>query len=197
VRLAHHRKYPRARSASRTIGIARARQPHADLSAEEESSMRNIDCLPHWHTDYLARGAQRASEDCEICGNTGRFCSVCRATEDDCQCPGFSHGRDCPYCRVADGRPVAPILAPETDYLLEQVKSLKQQLVDAYDALKHRQDDELKRRQAGEACPKCLRLYPVPTAGAASVTCGACGFVNRIGEGHVCYACDGTGVTYD
>ena len=39
-------------------------------------------------------------DDCGICGNTGRFCSVCRATEESCQCPDFSHGRDCPYCRV-------------------------------------------------------------------------------------------------
>ena len=43
-------------------------------------------------------------DDCGVCGNTGRFCSVCRATEEDCQCPGFSSGRDCPYCRVAGDR---------------------------------------------------------------------------------------------
>lgn len=31
----------------------------------------------------------------------------------------------------------------------------------------------------GEACPQCLTVYPAPTDYAASVTCGACGFVNR------------------
>lgn len=32
----------------------------------------------------------------------------------------------------------------------------------------------------GEACPQCLRVYPAPTDGAASVTCGGCGFVNQL-----------------
>ena len=31
----------------------------------------------------------------------------------------------------------------------------------------------------GEACPQCLAVYPAPTDHAASVTCGACGFVNH------------------
>ena len=39
------------------------------------------------------------ADECGICGNTGRFCSVCRATEEECQCPDFSHGRNCPYCQ--------------------------------------------------------------------------------------------------
>ena len=32
----------------------------------------------------------------------------------------------------------------------------------------------------GDACPQCLRVYPVSTVNAESVTCGACGFVNRL-----------------
>jgi hypothetical protein len=32
-----------------------------------------------------------------------------------------------------------------------------------------------------EACPKCWNIYPAPTVGAASVTCGKCGYVNLLG----------------
>ena len=43
-------------------------------------------------------------DDCGICGNTGRFCSVCHhGPEENCQCPDFSHGRDCLYCRGFSG----------------------------------------------------------------------------------------------
>ena len=34
----------------------------------------------------------------------------------------------------------------------------------------------------GEACPRCLTVYPAPTDGVASVTCGRCGFVNCLTE---------------
>jgi len=57
--------------------------------------------------------------DCAICGGTGRFCSVCRATEEDCQCPGCSSGRDCPYCRSSLG-PIAAILTAGDTTLTQQ-----------------------------------------------------------------------------
>ena|SRR3990167_6031571 len=46
----------------------------------------------------------------------------------------------------------------------------------------------------GEACPRCMHLYPAPTDGAASVTCGACGFTVQPSEdGSGCLVC---GVTW-
>ena len=55
-------------------------------------------------------------DDCGICGNTGRFCSVCRATEESCQCPDFSHGRDCPYCRGPKGAVHLPFCVSHLKY---------------------------------------------------------------------------------
>jgi len=47
------------------------------------------------------------------------------------------------------------------------------------------------------ACPKCGHLYPAPTDGAENVICGKCGWFNPLSRGHVCHACDGTGITAD
>ena len=38
------------------------------------------------------------SDTCQRCMGTGRICCVCRSSEEECQCPTFAEGADCPYC---------------------------------------------------------------------------------------------------
>lgn len=37
--------------------------------------------------------------ECPRCQNTGRVCRVCESSEEECQCPHFSEGVDCPVCQ--------------------------------------------------------------------------------------------------
>ena len=62
--------------------------------------------LSYWSIDCLALEDQ--TPECQQCRGTGRICCVCRSSEEDCQCPSFAEGGDCPWCG-SGGRPTRDV----------------------------------------------------------------------------------------
>ena len=93
-------------------------------------------------------------QNCEPCAGEGQVCPTCGCSDASgaCECP-INELVPCPHCS----------LSAFTAHL-------------RHEAIKIIMYGGGKR----ESCPYCNRAYPAPTDLAASVTCGACGFVNQL-----------------